>query len=156
MRLKTKIILAAIPASAAIVVGTVLVIRLHLNERKHTHDFLPEEARGSLRELCSLKGDDFVPDGFGTSVYQRKLESLSDRQLVAVYVTIKLAETLRARGVDFHQMSKAELALEAQKLHADIKDKSVRHYLLKQLGSIGVETALSILNDGLMIASVGA
>ena len=75
---------------------------------------------------------------------------------MAVYVAIKLAETLRARGVDFHSMSKAELALEAQKLHADIKDQSVRHYLIKQLGSIGVETALSILNDGLMIASVGA
>jgi len=156
MRLKTKIILAAIPASAAIVVGTVLVIRRHLKKRKHAHDFLPEEARGSLEVLCSLKGDDFVPDRLGTSVYQRKLESLSDRQLVAAYVAVKLAETLRARGVDFHSMSKAELALEAQKLYADIKDKSVRHYLIKQLGSIGVETALSILNDGLMIASVGA
>ena len=40
-------------------------------------------------------------------------------------------------------------------MHAP-KDKDVRHYLLKQLGSIGVETALSMLNDGLAIASVAA
>lgn len=156
MRLKTKIMLAAIPASAAIVVGTVLVIRRHLKKRKHAHDFLPEEARGSLEMLCSLKGDDFVPDGLGTSIYQRKLETLNDRQLVAVYIAIKLGETLRARGADFHHMSKAELTSEAHALRLNMKDKDMRHYLLKQLGSIGVETALSMLNDGLAIASVAA
>lgn len=154
MRLRTKIALAAISTTAVVTIGTIAVIRHHRNRRKHAHDFLPEEARSSLVELCSLKGEDFVPDGLGTSLYQRKLASLSDRQLIAVYVAIKVGETLRARGVDLHQMSKAEIIHEAERLHHTPKDKDFRRELLSQLGSLGAETALRMLRDGLIVAGI--
>ena len=154
MRLRIKIALAAVSTAAIVTVGTIAVIRHHHNRRKHAHDFLPEEARSSLVELCSLKGEDFIPDRLGTSLYQRKLESLNDRQLIAVYIAIKVGETLRARGVDLHQMSKADIVHEAERLHQTPKDKDFRRELLGQLGSLGAETALRMLKDGLIVAGI--
>lgn len=154
MRLRTKIALAAISTTTVVIVGTIVIIRHRHNRRRHAHDFLPEDAHSSLVELCSLKGEDFVPDGLGTSLYQRRLASLNDRQLIAVYIAIKVGETLRARGVDLHKMSKAEIIHEAEKLHHTTKDKDFRRELLSQLGSLGAETALRMLKDGLIVAGI--
>ena len=156
MHLKTKIIIAAVPVAAAAVAGVVIVTRKHLRRlrRKEDSSFLSNDVRDALQALCSLKGEDFVPDGPGTSLYQRRLDELTDRQLIGVYVLIKVAETLHARGTDFHQLSKAEVLREVALMRDATHRKHSRHELLKQLGSLGIDTAKSVLADGLMLASM--
>lgn len=156
MRFKTKIKLAVASATAITVVGTVIVVREVLRRRRVKQDrsFMSDEVRVALEDLCTLKGEDFVPDRIGTSLYQRRLASLTDRQLVGVYVMIKLGEALHKRGVDIHQLSRQEILAEAVRVHKSVHQGKGRQELLRALGSIGAEAARSMLGDGLMLAGV--
>ena len=155
MRLKTKIMLAAVPAAAIVLAGTVIALRVQrrrMNKRQETA-FLPEEVRAVLTDLCTLKGEDFAPDGMGSSVYQRRLETLSDKQLIGVYIAIKTVEVLRARGTNIGSISKQELARE---LRSVASNKPSRHDVIKWLLSLGVDTVRSMLGDGLTLAGLAA
>ena len=153
MRLKTKIMLAAVPVIAVAAVGTALAMRAAIKKhrQKRAASFMPQEVRASLEELCSLKGEDFVPDKLGNSLYQRRLEKLTDRQLIGVYAAIKTAEVLRGRGVDLHNVSKADIAEDLISLRAMAHERKGRQELITKLGSVGAETALSMLNDGVKL-----
>lgn len=153
MRLKTRIALAAIPVAAAVVAGIAIGVRTHMRRRKKREaaSFLSDESRIALQKLCDLKGDDFVPDGLGLSMYERTLDSLTDGQLVGVYLLIKVVEVLRARNVDMHQLSKEELAITIREA---AHNKQGRKEMLKWLGSFGADAIRSMLSDGLMLASM--
>ena len=157
LKLKTKILLAAVPA--AIITGTVTIVALRIQKRRlrkrEASSFLSEDVRTALQELCNLKGEDFVPDGVGTSLYQRRLESLSDRQLIGIYLLIKVAEVLHARGATVHSLSKAELVSELSVIR-ERTPRQNRHELLKFLGSFGIDTVRSVLSDALMLAGSAA
>ncbi|MDO4805936.1 MAG: hypothetical protein Q4A07_01675 [Coriobacteriales bacterium] len=158
MRLKTKITIAAVSAAAITVAGVVVVVRVHRrrHRRKEASSFLSADVRDALQGLCSLQGEDFVPDGLGSSLYQRRLESLTDKQLIGVYVVIKVAEALRARGVDVRQISKEDLLNEVGLLHNVTHNKSDRRELLRRLGLLGAETAKGVLDDGLLLTGIAA
>ena len=153
MRLKTKIMLAAVPVIAVAAVGTALVMRkaIQKHREKKAASFMPAEVRASLEELCSLKGEDFVPDKLGNSLYQRKLGKLTDRQLIGVYAAIKTAEVLHGRGIDLRNASKADIAEDLISLRKMTHERKGRQELITKLGSVGAETALSMLNDGVML-----
>ena len=157
MRLKTKIMLAAIPAAALALTGTIIVVhvRRRRQRKREASSFLSPDVRDALQGLCSLKGEDFVTDGVQSSLYQRRLESLTDRQLIGVYILIKLAETLRARGISLRGLSTEELVSEAITLRAAAHNHD-RHDLIKTLGSFGLETARGVFDDALLLASAGA
>ncbi|MBR3235900.1 MAG: hypothetical protein IKG11_09830 [Atopobiaceae bacterium] len=154
MRLKTKLMLVAIPTAAVVVAGTAVAVAIHIKRkrRKINSSFLPEDVRNSLQDLCSLKGEDFVSDGVKASLYQRRLESLTDKQLIGVYVLIKAAEVLRGRGIDIHDLSKEDVVSEVSMLRDAAHNKHDRRELLSALGSIGADTARSVLSDGLILA----
>ncbi len=156
MRLKTKLLLVAVPTAAVISTGALVVLGLHFRKlrRKQESSFLPSEVRGSLEELCLVKAEDFAPDKFGSSRYQRKLESLTDRQLIGVYVVINAAKVLRDRGVDPRQLSKEDVIHEVSQLRNAVHGKHDRRELIKRLGSFGVDTARSMLDDGLLLAGM--
>ena len=158
MRLKTKITIAAVSVAAVVTAGSVVAIRTYVRRRRHkaATSFLSADVRDALQELCSLEGSDFVPDKLGSSIYSRRLESLTDRQLIGVYVTIKVVEALRIRGVDIQQLSKDDLFHELSLLQEVVHNKNDRRDLLRRLGMIGVETTRGILSDGLLIAGIAA
>lgn len=156
MRLKTKIIIAAVPVAVATAAGIVIATRKHLRRLRdrEASSFLSDDVRVALQALCGLKGEDFVPDGLGTSLYQRRLDELTDRQLIGVYTVIKVAEVLRGRGADLHQLSREDLLREAASMRDATRRRQNRHELLKQLGSFGADTAKSVLADGLVLAQL--
>lgn len=153
MRLKTKIIAVAIPTVSAIAVGAILVARHKRKKRRRGHDFLPKEAHDALVELLDLKGEDFVPDGLGSSLYQRKLNSMSDRQLIGVHLAIKVAEILSTRGIDLTQLTHDEVIGEVKTLRKTAKNKDTRQDLIDRLGSLGSDVARGMLKDGLTVAA---
>jgi hypothetical protein len=153
MRLKTKILMVAIPTVSAMAVGAILVARHKRKKRRHAHDFLPKEARDALVELLDLKGEDFVPDGLGTSIYQRKLETMSDRQLIGAHLAIKVAEILRERGLDLANLSRDDVIHEVRELRKSAKGKDTRQDLIDRLGSLGSDVARGMLKDGLTVAA---
>ena len=156
MKLKTKLIMAAVPVASLAVAGAVVGVGAALakRRRKRAASFMPEEVRAALEQLCSLNSAAFLRDGLGSSVYQRKLGSLTDRQLVGVYLMVKLASTLRDRGVDLRLLTPTQLKGEMGLIHGTLQKRASRTELLHELGSIGAETALSILGDALTVASV--
>ena len=156
MRLKTKILLVAVPTVAIIAAGAAVVVGMHIHRlrKKEESSFLPNEVRSSLEDLCLLKAEDFAPDKMGSSRYQRKLESLTDRQLIGVYLVVNAAKVLHDRGVDIRHMSKEDVAHEVSMLRSAVHEKPDRHELLKRLGSFGADTARSMLSDGLYLAGV--
>lgn len=158
MRLKTKIIIATVPLAAAGVAGVVIVAHKHLRRlrKREETSFLTDDVRNTLQKLCDLKGEDFVPDGLGTSLYQRRLYELTDRQLIGVYILIKVAEALRSRGTNLNQLSREQLLHEAGVIRNAMRHKQDRRELLRQLGSLSVDTARGVLADGLLIAQTAA
>ena len=158
MRLKTKIIIATAPLAAAGVAGVVIVAHKHLRRlrKREETSFLTDDVRNTLQKLCDLKGEDFVPDGLGTSLYQRRLYELTDRQLIGVYILIKVAEAMRSRGTDLRQLSREQLLHEASVVRNAMHHKQDRRELLRQLGSLSVDTAKGVLADGLLIAQAAA
>ena len=155
MRLKTKIMLAAIPVATIVVSGTIIALRVQrrrMRKRQETA-FLPEEVRAALTDLCCLKGEDFVPDGMGASVYQRRLETLSDKQLIGVYVAIKTVEVFHGRGVNIATASKKEIISELRNIAGQ---KPSKHDVVQWLLSFGAETVRSMLGDGLTLAGLVA
>lgn len=157
MRLKTKIMLVAVPAAAVALTGTLVAVhvRRRIKRKREASSFLSADVRDAVQGLCSLKGEDYLPDSLGSSLYQRRLESLTDRQLIGVYVLIKVAEVLHARGVSFQQLSREELMHEAIALRAKARHHD-RRDLLKLLGSLGKETARSVMDDALLLAKMNA
>ena len=153
-----KVIVAAVPVVAVAVVGGVAAAVLHLRQkrRKEASSFLSAEVRNALQTLCSLKGEDFIPDSLGTSLYQRKLDSLTDGQLIGVYVVIKLVEVLRGRGVDFRNLSKDNLAGEVLSLRDATHSFGNRRDRLLWLGSFGADAIRSLLGDAVLLASMAA
>lgn len=158
MRLKTKVMLAVVPAASLVAAGGIIAatVALRRRRRKRASSFMPEEVRATLEQLCSLKGADFIPDGLGTSLYQRRLSSLTDRQLVGVYVMVKLVEALRNCGLDLHGLSKKELADNVGLVRGVFHERDGRKEVLHQLGSLGAEAARSILSDALLVAGMMA
>lgn len=158
MRLKTKILLVAIPTAAIVATGTVIAVGLHIHRlhRKKAAAFLPDEVRNALEDLCRLKAEDYAPDKLGTSLYQRKLNTLTDRQLIGVYLLIKTAEVLHSRGVNIHHLTKDDVRTEVTRLRDAAHDRHDRRALLARLGSIGAETARGVLSDGLLLAGMAA
>lgn len=158
MRLKTKITIAAVSAAAITAAGVVVAVRVHQRRcrRKEASSFLTADVREALQGLCSLQGEDFVSDGLGSSLYQRRLESLTDKQLIGVYVAIKVAEALRARGIDARQISKEDLLNEVGSLRKITRNKKDRRELIRRLGLLGAETTKGILDDGLLLAGIAA
>ena len=158
MRLKTKVMLAVVPAASLVAAGGIVAaaVALRRSRRKRASSFMPGEVRAALEQLCSLKGSDFIPDGLGTSLYQRRLSSLTDRQLVGVYVLVKLVEALRNSGLDLHGLSKQELADNMSLVRGTLHQREGRQEVLRQLGSFGAEAARSVLSDALLVAGVMA
>ena len=154
MRFKTKVLLVAVPTFAVVAAGTAIAVGLHLRQmrRKRDSSFLPNEVRSSLEDLCLLKGEDFVPDAMGTSRFQRKLEALTDRQLIGVYVVLNAVKVLHDRGINVHEMSKQDIAREVVSLRSAAHGKHDRRELLRRIGSFGADTARSMLSDGLVLA----
>lgn len=161
MRLKTKLILAAVPTAAAVIAGTaIVVIHKHRKKRRKTREdykvFMSDNVRHSLEELCKLNSEDFIPDGLGSSLYQRRLETLGDAQLLGVYVAVKLVEVLRGEGLSAKNLSKKDLKGRASLVRSIVSKSYTRQDLLVRLGSIGVKTVQSMLRDALTIARLNA
>ena len=155
-RVVRKVIVAAIPVATVAVAGGAALVALHIRQkrRKKASSFLSAEVRNALQSLCSLKGEDFVPDGLGSSLYQRKLNSLTDKQLIGAYVAIKLVEVLRGRGVDFRNLSKDNLVSEVLSLRDATHSFGNRRDRIMWLGSFGADTIRSLLGDAALLAGM--
>lgn len=164
MRLKTKLIIAGVSVAAAAITGAVVVVRKKRQSKKNQKkkhqkkkqksSLLTEEVRVSVEELLRLKGEDFVPDGLGTSLYQRKLGTLTDRQLMGVYALVKTGEVLRQRGVDLRSMSKADVDEVVSGLRMALDNKEDRHELILRLEEFGADVFKSMLGDGMQLAKL--
>ncbi|MBO7675214.1 MAG: hypothetical protein J6S63_09420 [Atopobiaceae bacterium] len=148
MRFRTKVALAAAPVAAAVVVGTVVAVRVRMR-KKRMRQFLPEGLREAMEELLRLKGDDFVPDGLGTSLYHRKLARMSDRQLLGAYALVKAGEVLRRKGVIERKPTRAELKAAADEFQATISKERSREELIRSLEKLGGAMLLEITRDAL-------
>jgi hypothetical protein len=158
MRLKTKIMLVAIPVTTIVAAGGAIALAMHFRRlrRKKATSFLTGDVRNALQDLCSLKSEDFISDERKSSLFQGRLETMTDKQLIGIYVALKLVEVLRNRGVDIHQLSKEDVVSELSTLRAATHDSHGRHDPIKQLGSIGAETVHSMLGDAFLIAKMAA
>ena len=154
MRLKTKLMLAAVPATAVALTGTIVIVHIQHRRRRRREisSFLTPDVRDAIQELCSLKGDEYTPDTIGSSLYQHRLETFTDRQLIGVYLLIKVAEVMHARGVSVRGASKEDLISEAIVLHKTIHGD--RHELLKLLGTLTMEAAHSVMDDAFLLAKM--
>jgi len=148
MRIKTKMALVAAPMAVAVVAGTVVAVRVHLR-KKRVRQFLPNDLRASIEGLLRLKGDDFVPDGLGTSLYHRKLAQMSDRQLLGVYALVKAGEVLRREGVIERKPTRAELKAAADEFQVTISNERSREELMRNLEKLGGAMLLEIARDAL-------
>lgn len=151
----SKAVLVAVPVVTVVALGGVVVLAVHHQneQRKKAASFLSSDVRDALQSLCSLKGEDFVPDGLGSSLFQRRLNTLTDKQLIATYVLIKMAEVLRARGTDVRSLSKDNFVKEVLTLR-NIAQGYGRKELIRRLGLFGVDTIRSMLGDAAMLAQV--
>jgi hypothetical protein len=151
MRLKTKIIIATVPVVVTVTAVAVRVITKKLiPEHKEKKMILPGEVRAGIEEIIWLKAEDFVPDGLGTSLYQRKLSTMSDKQLIGIYAIVKVGDVMRQRGVDPHMPTIREVDEAIKELRAMTATKQGRREILSELGSIGFEVAQGAMRDGLM------
>lgn len=152
-KVKLIAVAVAVPTAVVIVAGTIVVKKLRERKRKRKNlgHKMPEQLRSAIEELLTLQGQDFVPDGLGSSLYQRKLATMPDYQLVALYALAKAVEVLRNRGIKIQGASKEERHEALEQFHATLKQGDGRKRVLAELGSFGYEMLQEILKDGQML-----
>ena len=150
MRMKARVLLATIPVVACLAVGAAVAIRRR--GRKKRERVMPDEVRTSVEQLLLLKGEDFVPDGLGTSLYERKLHTLTDRQLVAVYALVKLGEGMRARGIDVAHLSIHDIEASKAEFRKALVTDEGRSEIIRELAGFGWEVLHSTLGDAMSIS----
>ncbi len=156
---KIKLIVTAVVVAVPIAVGAVGValIKRRLSKKaeqgRKGRKLLPDNARVSIEELLMLKGQDLVPDKLGKSLLERKLDSMSDRNIILLYALVKVGEVLRSRGVSVRGASKEDVH-EALATFSNITSEShSRKDLLAELGRFGFEVWCSMLQDGLTLVA---
>lgn len=151
---KARLVATAIAIAAPVVIVCVagVVIVKKLRERKED-SIVPASSKRPIEELLLLKGEDFVPNDMDSSLYQRKLASMSDRDLIVLYALLKVGEVLKNRGVSVHTASKEDRHAALQEFRTALSSKSGRSALLSELGSIGFEVLISMLQDGLYLTT---
>ena len=156
-RIKLMAVAIAVPTAAVIAAGAYAVYKLRERKRRREREEkghkMPEQLRSSIEELLSLQRQDFVPDGLGKSMYQRKLATMPDYQLIALYALVKAVEVLRNRGSRIQGASKEERHEAVQQFHAMLKKGNGRKKVLAELGSFGFEMLHEILKDGMLLVS---
>lgn len=154
-KIKLMAVAIAVPTAAVIAAGAFAVYKLRDRKRKRKREEkghqMPEQLRSSIEELLSLKGQDFVPDGLGNSIYQRKLATMPDYQLIALYALVKAVEVLRNRGIRMQGASREERHEALQQYQAMLKKGNGRKKVLAELGSFGFEMLQEILKDGMLL-----
>ena len=83
-------------------------------------------------------------------MYQRKLSTMSDKQLIGIYAIVKGVDVMRQRGVDPHMPTIREVDEAIKELRAMTATKQGRREILVELGSIGFEVAQGAMRDGLL------
>jgi hypothetical protein len=156
---KIKIIATAVVVAVPITVAAVGIslIKRHMRKksekgRKGRH-LLPDNAREPIEELLLLKGQELVPDKLGKTLLERKLDSMSDRNIILLYALVKVGEVIQARGISVHGASKEDVH-EALATFSDVTSKShARKDLLAELARFGFEVWCSMLQDGLQLVA---
>ena len=166
MKLRTKIAMIAVPAAALGAFATITVVRTvrKHRRRKARHaafkrpnpvvavargHVVPAQTREQVEELLRLRGEDFVPEGIGTSLYQRRLGKMSDKELLALFALTQVGAYAREHGVDpLHPSDEAKA--EAARLFKGVAagDEQTRSELLGHLGAFGRD----MLGDSLRLA----
>lgn len=147
-----KLVLVAVPAGAAVAVGTVaFAVHRYRKRRRNRHKFMAKDTRENVEALLRMQAPDFVADGLGSSLAERKITYMSDPQLVALYALTKVVKVMRARGVDLERPTKEDVERAIQEVQTLFSDGEGRKELLGKLGSIGFEVMQAVLKDGITL-----
>ena len=150
---KEKLAVAAAVAGGAVVtVGAVaFAIHRHRKARRNRHKFMPNDTRAAVEKILCLQASEFVPDGLGAALAEKKLAYMSDPQLLGLYALTKVVRVMRTRGVDLENPSKEEVEQGIQEFQALASEQTGRNELLKRLGTIGFEVLKEAFKDGVML-----
>lgn len=150
---KEKLVLAAAVAGGAVVtVGTVaLAIHRYRKARRNRHKFMPQDTREGMERILCLQASEFVPDGLGSALAERKLAYMSDPQLLGLYALTKVVKVMRTRGVDLENPSKEVVEQGIQEFQTLAADQEGRHELLKRLGALSFDVLKEALKDSVML-----
>ena len=160
MKLRTKVVAIAVTSAAVAAVGAFVVVhtlrkrtkeRVALARKPSSHPS-PREAREQVRELLRLRGEDFIPDGLGTSLYQRRLNTMNDRQLLILLALTQVGVYIREQGVDpLHPSEEAKA--EAKELFRGVVkgDDEARSELLAKLGAMGGDVVKELLRGAMAL-----
>ena len=152
---KEKLVLVAVVAGGAVItVGTVaFAIHKHRMARRNRHKFMPKDTREGMERILCLQASEFVPDGLGAALAEKKLSYMSDPQLLGLYALTKVVKVMRTRGVDLENPPKEVVEQGIQEFQTLASDQEGRGELLKRLGTLGFEVLKETLKDSVMLAA---
>ena len=151
---KEKLVLAAAVAGGAVVtVGTVaFVIHRHRLARRNRHKFMPEDTREGMEKILRLQSSQFVPDGLGAAMAEKKLAYMSDPQLLGLYALTKVVQVMRTHGVDLENPPKEVVEQGIQEIQTLASDQKGRKELLARLGTLGLAVLKEAVKDTVTLA----
>lgn len=150
---KEKLVLvAAVAGGTAVTVGAVAyAIHRHRKARRNRHKFMTKDTRETVEALLRMQAPDFVPDGLGSSLAERRLAYMSDPQLVALYALTKVVKVMRSRGVDLEKPTQEDIERAIQEVKTLFSGDEGRKELFAKLGSVGFEVLQAALKDGMVL-----
>ena len=150
---KNKLALVAVPAAgAAVAVGTVaFAIHRYRKRRRNRHKFMTKDTRENVESLLRMQSQDFVPDGLGSSLTDKRISYMSDPELVALYALTKVVKVMRSRGVNLEKPTKEDVEQGIREVRTLFSEGEGRKELFAKLGSIGFEVLQAVLKDGIAL-----
>lgn len=148
---RLRVLAVAIPATAAVAaITTVGIVRARRRRRRRrAQGFLPRRVREAIREMLSMTAADFLPGGVGMSLYQRRLNKMSDRSLLVLYAVVKAGSFLRKRGADPAAITEADSEGALATYNGALASGLGRTELLGKLGSLGYDALRAVLKAAL-------
>lgn len=151
MRLRTKLIVAAVPLAAVTVVGTIVAIKRHRRRKRGRR--IPDFAREAIEDMLKVRSEDFISSELGNSLFQKKLEKLTDRQLIVLLALVELGVVVRRRGIDPNRPTAVELDATRHEFERLLNMSPDRKSLLARLGSFGFEVFSNSLRAATTVLS---
>lgn len=142
---RLRMIAIAVPTVLLAGTTAAVVVVHRRRKRRRARGFLPKRARNALRELLGLAAADFVPDGLGKTLYQRKLDRMNDRQLLILFAVVKAGSILRARGVTSQELSPSVRSEALDAYRSAMETGAEREAMLSKLGSFGYDALRAVL-----------
>ena len=148
---RNKYLLIGAPIVAGVAMGAVAVILVRRHRRHKRGRFMPEDVRGAMEDMLKVQASEFTIGELGQSLFQRKLEKMTDKQLITLFALVEVGRLVRSRGIDVRRPSAVEIDAAKREFDRSSKLDISRESLISRLGELNHTSFINALRSAFAI-----